>query len=228
MTVALTLGPKSDPRPWQLNWPQISDNLPPYLELLKQRTQGLGQWPRNIAVLVSGGLDSSILYYVMVKVNLEQNLGWNIRPWTMLRREGSRYHALPVINCIHQQLDLEPIEELNLVGDNTLEEIQQVESAAMEILNSYADYLYMGIIQSRPEHSIGWHRHQFRETLRRRYPLLNLEKSHVVDLYIKYDQLELLKLTHSCAVQELTPCGQCNGCRERQWGLSEMDLNPSL
>lgn len=224
----LLLGSSPDYRKFTLTWPSAALSVPQHLSRLKIKTQGLGRWPRDIAVLVSSGMDSSILYYLMVKTNLDLGLGWSITPWTMLRREGSRYHALPVINHIHQQLGLKPLEQLNLVGDNTLPETQQVESAAQEILDYHADYLYMGIIQSRPEHSIGWYRHQFRENTRRRYPFLNLEKSHIVDLYIQLNQLELLTLTYSCAVQEYQPCGHCNGCRERQWGLSEMSLDPNL
>ena len=36
------------------------------------------------------------------------------------------------------------------------------------------------------------------------------------------DLQELLEYTNSCDQQniELQPCGMCNGCRERDWGLA--------
>jgi len=174
--------------------------------------------------MVSGGVDSAILYYLLLQENFNTGNKFEIIPYTMLRKEGSRYYAKDVINYVHDLHHL-PHTDLNIIGDNTLPETQQVESGIMDVLHKTVDYVYLGIIESREEHSVGWHRFPFKETFHRRYPLLNLQKSHVIDLYIKTGMIELLKMTHSCAVHEITPCNNCNGCIERIWGISEMNLD---
>ena len=57
------------------------------------------------------------------------------------------------------------------------------------------------------------------------YPLKNLTKRHIIDLYFKMGIQDLLQYTNSCDQQsiELQPCGVCNGCRERDWGLEVLD-----
>jgi len=179
----------------------------------------------EIGILISGGLDSAILYFLLIKENIETGEKFNITPFTMIRKEGSRYYAKGVINWINDYYGL-PKVELNIVGDNTLAEIQQVESAVKEVLHRKIDFMYLGIIESRPEHSINWTRYTFKETFNRKYPFLNLQKSHVIDLYIKFNLFELLKITHSCAINEQIKCGYCNGCNEREWGFSQLGLEP--
>lgn len=160
---------------------------------------------------------------MLLKENLLTGNKFKIIPYTILRKEGSKYHAQKVINYIQRCFNLFET-ELNVVGDNTLPEIQQVESGIKDILHKTVDYVYLGIIESRPEHSQGWWRFKFTETFHRKYPLLNLQKSHVMDLYSQNNLMDLLNLTHSCAVNEVDPCGKCNGCKERQWGAEQLKI----
>ncbi|NBP00413.1 MAG: hypothetical protein EBU90_09880, partial [Proteobacteria bacterium] len=193
----------------------------PILENLYRRSQKLKRDYR-IGVLVSGGLDSALLYYLMLLENQRTGNKFIITPYTILRKEGSKNYAIKVINHIHNLFLLNHI-DLNIVGDNQLEEIQQVESGAKDVLIEN-DFVYIGIIESRPEHSINWLRGKFTETVRRRYPLLNLQKSHIIDLFYKFNLVSLIPITHSCAVRELVPCLNCNGCNERSWGFKEMKI----
>jgi len=49
-----------------------------------------------------------------------------------------------------------------------------------------------------------------------------LNKSHIIDLVIKFNQQSLFHITHSCSSQELGRCNVCNGCNERQWGFDQL------
>lgn len=216
------VGPRWDQRTFNMSLPTYAKLNSAAVKKLYLKTHGLHE-NNNIGVLVSGGLDSAILYYLLTKLNIENNNIFNIVPYTILRREGSRKYALPIINYVQKKFNL-PITDLNVVGDNTLPEIRQVDSGINDVFDKGSDFIYVGIISARDEHRINWPKYKFAETTRKKYPLLNLEKSHVVDLYIQYNLLDLLEMTYSCAVDELNACGSCNGCNERNWGLKEMGL----
>lgn len=218
----LECGPKHDRRTLSLALPNIINLENKLIQNLYNKVNRLVSG-NEIGILISGGIDSAILYFLLIKENMNTGNRFNITPFTMLRKEGSRYYANGVINWIHSYYGL-PTIDLNLIGDNTLPEIQQVESAVTEVLHRQVDYVYLGIIESRPEHSINWTRHKFKETFNRKYPFLNLQKSHVIDLYIQFNLFGLLQLTHSCAINEQVKCGYCNGCNERAWGLQEMNI----
>ncbi len=205
-----------------LNLPERpSFNNPETLKIYKRLYKLYGN--DKIGVLVSGGMDSALLYFLLMKLNLESGNTYRIKPYTILRKEGSRNYAIKVIDWIHDYFSL-PRTQLNIVGDNSLPEIQQVESGVREILARKIDYVYVGIIKSRPEHSIGWNRYEFKESLRIRYPFLDLEKCHVLDLFRSFDTLDLLNYTHSCAVDEINHCGVCNGCNERSWAFDVLEI----
>lgn len=215
-------GPIYDRRQMRLTLPSIPDIENPLLKNLYQRVNKLVEG-NEIGILVSGGIDSAILYFLLIEENISTGNHFNIIPYTMMRKEGSRYYAKDVINWIHRYYNINEI-ELNIVGDNTLPELQQVESAIKEILHIVVDFVYLGIIESRPEHSVNWTRPYFKETFHRKYPLLNLQKSHVINLYLQRNIQELLDITYSCAINEQHACGYCNGCNERTWGLIENNL----
>lgn len=216
------VGPSYDRRIFNMSLPVYPVIKTDTIKKLFLRIHGL-QENKNIGVLVSGGIDSAITYYLLTKLNIENNNIFNITPYTILRKEGSKKYALPIINYVQKKFNL-PITDLNVVGDNTLPEIQQVDSGVNDIFNKGADFVYLGIISARDEHRVNWSKFKFAETVRKKYPLLNLEKSHVIDLYIQHNLLDLLEMTYSCAIDEINACNSCNGCNERNWGLKEMGL----
>lgn len=216
MPMNFNLGPLHDRRTISISLPKYPES--PSAKRVFSNLHGL-TFNYKIGVLVSGGLDSAILYYLLLKLNMENNY-FQITPYTILRKEGSKNYAIKVINHIHNLLNLNSI-ELNLVGNNTLPEVQQVDSGVKDILQKN-DFAFVGIIEARPEHSIGWQRFKFYPTQRIKYPLLNLQKSHIVDLIYQNNLESILSVTHSCAIDELVPCGYCNGCNERSWGFKEM------
>lgn len=214
----LTCGPNYDLRQFTLELPKYP-SLSPRVEKSYLRNLGLRK-NYNIGVLVSGGIDSAVLYYLLLDQHTKQGSKFSITPYTILRKEGSKFYAKGVINHIHNIFNLPNI-ELNVVGDPEQPELAQVNTGVRDILE-HNDFVYLGIIESKPEHSLNWIRPTFTETDRIRYPFLKLQKSHVIDILYKYNLEVLLELTHSCAVDERTPCGHCNGCREREWGISQL------
>ncbi len=184
----------------------------------------LSTTPETIGVLISGGLDSAAVYFLLEQEN--QRLGniHEIIPFTVSRKEGSRYFARPVIEQVQRFFGVPLVPPLE-VGDNTLYEPQQVFSGAKDVINSGCSKVYLGMIVQMPEFTLGWPIYRLVETPTYKMPLLHVTKAHVVDILNKSGQQALFHLTHSCdSGTGLGRCGQCNGCRERQWGFDQMGL----
>jgi len=218
-------GPKHDLRIFELNLPNFPYIDKPWLEKLWMKTNNFIKG-NKIGCLVSGGADSALLYFLMLEENRKTGNKYEIIPYTILRI-GAKKPAQNVINWIHKFYNIPEI-QLNIIGDPDLPEIQQVNSGIFEILGSKVDYVYLGIIADRPEHYINWDNVKFEETVQRKYPFLNLEKSHIIDLYYKKKLKELFDLTRSCNIGEDEPCGHCNGCMARIWGIEQIQQDRDI
>jgi hypothetical protein len=179
---------------------------------------------KRIGVLVSGGMDSALLYFLVMLEN--RNIGdlHEIVAYTIPRNDGSKLYALPIIRYIGDYFN-KPQTSSILVGNTTLPEINQVSSGLYEIrMNHNTDMVYVGVIETLPMHGVGVYRQQgLRETHRYKIPMKDLNKSHVVDLILRLNQEILFNLTHGC-LNETGRCGICGGCLERTWGFEQMSI----
>ena len=174
---------------------------------------------KRVGVLVSGGMDSALLYYLLVKLNAEAGFTHKITPYTILRKDGSPQYAPDIINYVHDLFNLTLI-TTEIVGDPTLSENMQVETGATDALKK-SNILYMGLIEELAAFTIGWRDPiKWNNSDSRLYPLKDLNKSHIVDLIVQFKQEKLFELTHSCNMPG--KCYNCNGCNERSWGFDQM------
>lgn len=176
----------------------------------------------RLGVFVSGGIDSAILYYMMCKVNRESGNLYTIIPYTMMRKEGSRLFAEPVIKYISGLFNI--VADLTIVGNNTLPEDEQIKSGIQQVIRSnLVDIAYVGVIHQLPIHMVGWVPIPTKQNKVFKTPLIGLNKSHVIDLVYKLGQEHLLTITHSC-IFESGRCGKCNGCNERSWAFNKLNI----
>jgi len=177
----------------------------------------------KLGVFVSGGMDSAILYYLLLKKKFDTNSNHEITPLSMHRKEGSRYFANLVTAYVQQQFGL-PVTSPIIVGDNTLPEEQQVKSGVDEAYRLGYERVYVGLIEQLPQHMINWQPIPHQEGQRFRTPLKTLDKSYIVELIKQFNQEALFHITHSCSVLELGRCNRCNGCNERSWGFAQLGI----
>ena len=177
----------------------------------------------KIAMFVSGGLDSAILYYLLLKANAEMDNIHYIHPFVIARTEGSKHFTRPVIAHIHSQFNM-PYTEPKLVGDPSLPGHMQVRSGGESAIHMGYTQLYGGLISQLPEHKIDEEPADVVEDDIVKLPFAGINKSHVVDLILQFKQEPLFYLTHSCSILEIGRCHTCNGCRERTWGFSQLGL----
>lgn len=178
--------------------------------------------PKTIGVLVSGGIDSAILLYLIYLQNRQMGNIHTIIPMTVARKEGSKYFACYVVKQVQQSFGIQ-YESPYCVGDNTVFEPQQVTTGMAHALDLGCDILFLGLIQQRPEHAVNWNRFRPHDTLLCRFPFHKVQKSHVIDLVRVAKQEALFHITHSCDM-EVGKCGYCNGCRERAWAFNELQV----
>jgi len=190
---------------------------------LRELRIGLPERKSKIAVFVSGGIDSAILYYLLCLENkLHQNMH-EIVPLTVYRKEGSKNFARLVISHVNASLEKSYTEPL-IVGNNQLPEPEQVKSGVCEAEKLGFNLAYTGLIQQLPQHMINWQPIPYSETDFFKAPFKNLNKSHIIDLCVKFNQESLFYLTHSCSASEISRCNDCNGCNERTWGFEQLKL----
>ena len=175
----------------------------------------------KIGVLVSGGVDSALLYYLLLHTKHQTNNPVEITPIVIHRKEGSKYFARPIVERINQLFDIN--KKPKQLGNTMLPEPEQVASAVRHAFNLLQlETVYLGVISNREEHLIGFDPIPIIEHHSVQLPFEHLEKSHVIDIYYQLGIEYLLPFTHSCDQHETVACGSCNGCRERIWGFNQI------
>jgi len=179
---------------------------------------------RKIGVLVSGGLDSALLYYLIKKLTLSDDR-YSVMPYTITRNDGSARHAQPVIDYIHENLGIEQQDSIKLDISETDSELQ-VAAGMQELYKTNRNRIFIGIIQTLEEHAMHGVPKPYVPTNSEmfNYPLKDLTKAHVVELIIQLGLEKLFTLTHSCVYDIDIPCGVCNRCNERAWAFSQLGL----
>ena len=179
---------------------------------------------RRIGVLVSGGLDSALMYYLIKKLTLSDDR-YSVIPYTIIRNDGSSRYAQPVIDYVHEILGIEQQYATKLDIDEADSELQ-VAAGMRELRNTDRNLIYIGIIQTLEEHAL----HDVPKPYVPinselfKYPLKDLNKSHIVQLIVQLGLEKLFTLTHSCVYDIDTPCGDCNRCNERAWAFTQLGL----
>lgn len=184
-------------------------------------------------MMLSGGIDSALLLYIILDEH--RKLGWtpNIQPFVMLKTNETVEASVAMVNYINTQFEHKlpmPIE----IGDPAIHHRKQGESAWREIARKYPDIDYVfyasnkvpdwdysswpkdrdGLPIGRPQRSDGeggivW------------LPFLNLYKFQTIDLVYQYGQDGIFERARSCTQAITGPrCGTCFHCKERAWGFS--------
>lgn len=178
----------------------------------------------RIGVLVSGGIDSALLYYLVLKEKQDTNSNHEIFPIIMFRKEGSKYFARPIVEKINNLFNISI--RAKRFGDESLPDDKQIESLVIQASDILRlEEVYIGVIKNRPEHTIGLDQIPIPINDIIKTPFIDLEKDCIIKLFYDYNIEHLLEYTHSCDKNEQVPCEVCNGCRERLWGFNFIEKN---
>jgi len=176
----------------------------------------------SYGILLSGGLDSAILLYLLVSVNPTIK----IQPFTIAKTDGAYLYADPIIDHFNNKFKLS-IPKTIVVGDPTVHHRQQSTTAVKEIFASYpVDFLFIGINTNPPELALlpgAPKRDTKSDNPKIIFPFVDMYKDQILDLMYKYQQEDLATITHSCTEQQIGRCNQCWQCTERAWAFKQLD-----
>jgi PP-loop superfamily ATP-utilizing enzyme len=181
---------------------------------------------QNIGVMISGGADSTLLFWLLLNENKNKNLNCNIIPFYVNRPNGAKEHSFRITNFLKNFLNVDILDP-TAVGDSTLHHSKHIYSGLVDVKEKYnIDTIFVGGTQNPPAGAVGGdYPYRPSSSNYERFdlnPFLNCDKRHIIYLYIKYNLLELLDITHSCGNWQHGKCLNCFSCFERAWALSEV------
>jgi len=178
---------------------------------------------KTIGICLSGGLDSSVLFYCLMTVrNQEQLSNTDITVFTVDRPDNSKEHSANILNYINQTFGTKITQ--HFVGNGNLRHDLQVYSGIQEAKKQVDCLILSDNIA--PKHladdewcpkrvKLDWPRDNIYQ------PWFDLTKDKIVKIAIDMELIDLFKLSHSCTESSHTRCGKCWQCRERSWAFNQ-------
>jgi len=222
------------------------------IELLIPNGQLLSNKNNTLGIWISGGVDSSLLCYLLAKKIKSNNLPFKLQPVSIPKRSTDTCH-LDVINFIKKELDCNDIFNDPIIYETDASTYDTSFQKVNEenILKGKYKYIYTGINQT-PDfeaYNNAWPKHDDLDRTRSEEadkllifsavivhdgeliefgeirPFFNLNKKQIAELYKQHNLLDtLFPLTVSCNTLHYTNgnCGECWFCKERIWGFGKL------
>jgi hypothetical protein len=182
-------------------------------------------------IMLSGGLDSAVLFYLILADAKSKNIELNIQPFTIPKTDGSYLYVEDILNYFGDQFNI-LIPDTIHVGDPSAHHTLQSKTAVIEILEKHPhiDCLYFATNQN-PTHSFDYSKYPpgcFPNRVKGstdpkiQMPFIDMYKDEILKFVFDNSQEELLFLTHTCTEQKTGRCGQCFQCNERQWAFDQL------
>jgi hypothetical protein len=176
---------------------------------------------KTYGLMLSGGLDSAVLLYLLVRSVPEIK----IQPFTIPKTDGAMLYVNGIIDHFNKKFNLK-IPYTIEVGDPTVYHREQSKTAIVDIFkNHQADIIFIALNQNPIElNSLPGAPQRTRQSDNPRIvlPFVNLLKHHILDFVYEYNQEDLIDITHSCTEQAVGRCEVCWQCTERKWAFSKL------
>lgn len=170
----------------------------------------------NIGISFSGGADSAILLYCLIKAGMNPTIFF-------LQTYNSKISAAQdCLDFINNHFNTS--HKLTVIKHDSME--HNIRPAIIN-LASNVDYLYTAVTQNptayfeglpptRPKPS--------NETSKFIMPFLHHDKRATIYLYKLLNVNELLDLSYTCTENSEIPCNKCFACNEKRWAIGEVNL----
>jgi hypothetical protein len=180
-------------------------------------------------IMLSGGIDSAVLLYLLLATAKEKNFKLDIQPFSMIKHDHSYKYVNSIIDYFNQQFDT-TVPETVLVGNPNVHHRMQSTIATGAVFKNYPNIhtLFNGINQNPPQPwgNPDWeypNRPAPGYTVKKmQFPFLHLYKTDIIDLMFKHSQEKLMDITHTCTELTDARCGQCFQCSERAWAFEQL------
>lgn len=175
----------------------------------------------SIGLLLSGGLDSAGLGYLLVHgrnlLGTNNSFEYIILPST----DGALTHAMNVADWLDSKAKVQA--KRHVMGKPELHHTQRVGSALKEAMRQLTHIdLFLNAANKTPDEDVPGGPLRFNSINPKVYlPFFTYTKDELVRLYIKHDLDALFKITHTCTETTNTRCRICWQCKERAWAFNK-------
>lgn len=182
---------------------------------------------KQYGIMLSGGLDSAILFYLILKEFLLINSLPKIKIFTIPKHDGARLYIDNIVDFLKKEFNVSLPSTIE-IGDPDVYHGDQSKVALTELFQKYPeiDYVYMATNQNPPQEFIlpGTYPNRVKNSGSPRVllPFIKLYKTHILDLIFENNVQELINITHSCTEQKIGRCNQCFQCHERKWAFEQL------
>ena len=178
--------------------------------------------------MLSGGLDSAVLLYLLLK----EDKTIAIQPFSIPKHDDSHLFVDGILKYFENYFNI-TIPNTILVGNPEVHHSQQSTTAVRQILTEYPkiDFIYFGTNQN-PARLFDYSqfgpdefpdRVQYPTHPKVLMPFIKMYKDEILKILFDNDQQALVLLTHSCTEKKTGRCGQCFQCKERAWAFDQLD-----
>ena len=186
----------------------------------------------NIGLLLSGGLDSSVLLHLLNKANESSHF----YIFTMNKEDDSVKHVTELLEYHDFKNNTYERVTIDLHEYGTDEESKGAWAFIKENYWDKIDVLYNANTSPPPEdlddHFTSrpnyFSRTRSKKALEKfekfKMPFIDLDKRHTVGLANYFKLNNIIKYSHTCTELAQGSCGECWQCLERQWGFKSHGL----
>lgn len=180
----------------------------------------------KIAVFLSGGFDSAISAYCMLKIVREYSLpatfsfynfsgsiiqskqGLKVKEYLETHFGSLEYHYIDSLQenyTVRDILNMQTQMTMDLIKDNNIDIVVRFDNKVPAHLQS---------LSSAPIRK-NWIHPKFS------LPLIDVLKDEIVGLALELNLHDLITITKSCLLEQEIRCGECYQCRERAWAFEQ-------
>ena len=177
---------------------------------------------KKYGVMVSGGLDSAVLLYLLIK---KLHNGNNIQPFVIPKFDVSEVFANGVIDYYNKMLLINLPNPIR-VGNPELFHRDMSRSAVKEILDFHeCDTIFNGLNRV-PDVLVNEHSpvRETQEYERIKFPFLEYLKTDIISIMFEHKLDKLMDITHTCTESIDVRCGKCWQCQERKWAFDQLGI----
>jgi 7-cyano-7-deazaguanine synthase in queuosine biosynthesis len=183
-------------------------------------------YPKNIAVLFSGGSDSTLLLYLILLDIEKTKTNHSLSIYILDRYNKPLEYASQIIELISKKFN----KKLELIKFKIPKVDQKYEvPLSSSMMESRHEVILWGINKYPRDETIRpMQLFNFQETNKRKFPFIDLEKDKLIQAFYDLNIQDILRQTHSCGSNLSQPCGECFNCRERTWAYNKLGLEVNL
>jgi hypothetical protein len=181
---------------------------------------------KKIHVLFSGGVDSTLLLYLLL-LEKQQRPDLEIKCYGLLMSKSniSFIRCRKILDVLEQRFDVKiPFQNFDkkFILRQFAEMILSVEPGCVfSGCNKVLDFLKpTNYIEGDTPPVRGKSFNEFHIR-----PFIDMDKGEIISYYIRYNILDILKMTYSCGYSMKEACGNCYFCLERSWGLEACGID---